>query len=140
MAVFGATEEAKIFSAQGLTLSIGGGGDLLAINAQIQFGRNPTPVPTLGKGLHWSLSQPSGTVSAGTVLGIGNPQSAFHIDKMCSTFAMTVSANPGQCPSGSRFTSVCKGCIATSLTISAQGDQGYATGQFGASFSSMDLS
>jgi len=103
-----------------------GGSTLLALNVQVNFQRTVELIPTLSKKRVISVGEGQGTFSAETVLSKeNNIEAGMHLfDSGCSPFSMTLTFDDESCSLNGK-TVTAHNCIASAVSIGAQGGRGY---------------
>lgn len=102
------------------------GTTLLALNVQLSYLRTVEIVPTLGEKRVLSIGEGQGTFTAETILAKGNDVlTAMHLnDDGCQPFNMTIEFKGATCDvSGKTVTA--HNCVASAVSITAQGGRGY---------------
>jgi len=117
-----------------------GGTTLIALNVQIQYSRPVEVVPTLGEKRVLSVGEGQGTFSAETVLAKGNDvATAMHLnDDGCSPFSMSLTLQGGTCDASGK-TVTAHNCVASAITVSAQGGRGMIAQGVQVTFTAMSI-
>ena len=114
---------------------------LVALDVQIQFQRTVEIVPTIGKQKVLSIGEPQGTFSANTILAKNND--AFKAFKLsgddCKPFDMKIEVNDNACDLNGK-TVTAKNCVASAITIGAQGGRGYIAQGVQVAFTALEIS
>ena len=102
------------------------GKTLIALDVTVTYQRAVEIVPTLGSKRVLSIGEGQGEFTANTVLAKGNDVlSAMHLnDDGCKPFNMTISFEDSACDANG-ITVTAHNCVASAVSITAQGGRGY---------------
>ena len=117
-----------------------GGATLLALNVQLNFQRSVELIPTLSKKRVMSVGEGQGSFSAETVLSKeNNIESAFRLNEDgCSPFAITITFKDSSCSENGK-TVTAHNCVASAISIGAQGGRGYIAEGLQATFTGLTV-
>ena len=138
--VFGNGTEKPIVLRAGKAIVKCGGTTLIALNVQLQYQRPVEVVPTLGEKRVISVGEGTGTFSAESVLAKGNDVTgALHLnDDGCSPFSMSIEMQGSTCDAAGK-TITAHNCIASAVSISAQGGRGLIAQGVQVTFTAMSM-
>lgn len=138
--VFGASEKAHVIKADKAIVKIGND-TALALGVTIQYQRPVQQVPVLAEDDVISIGKGSGTFTAETILMKG----AFDITgghlitgDGCKPDTITIKFTDGGCQNGTKPVT-CKNCIASAVSITAQGGRGYVAAGVTVTFTAMSF-
>lgn len=139
--VFGASEKAHVIKADKAIVKIGGQ-TALALGVTIQYQRPVQQVPVLAEEDVISVGKGSGTFTAETIL----MKNAFDITggalitgDGCKPDTISISFQDGSCESKTKPVT-CKNCIASAVSVTAQGGRGYVAAGVSVTFTAMSFS
>jgi hypothetical protein len=133
MAVFGDKSAAKYYSMQNAMVSIGGITGV-ALNVNIQYARPVSMIPTLTTDKHFSIGKASGSFTGTFVF----EQSVVgKLSEKCKVGSCYFYIG-GDCNNAQGSVS-CNGCVIQSVQIQADGQNGYATLNITAAFSTLNV-
>ena len=117
-----------------------GGTTLIALGVQISYQRTVEVLPTLGEKRVLSIGEGTGTFSAETVLAKGNDvMNAMHLgDDGCAPFSMSLTLQGGTCDASGK-TVTAHNCVASAVTVSAQGGRGMIAQGVQVTFTAMTI-
>lgn len=138
--VFGASEKAHVIKADKAIVKIGRE-TALALGVTIQYQRPVQQVPVLAEDDVLSIGKASGTFTAETIL----MKNAFDITggalitgDGCKPDTITINFQDGACESKTKSVT-CKNCIASAVTVNAQGGRGYVAAGVSVTFTAMSF-
>ena len=138
--VFGASEKAHVIKADKAIVKIGEQ-TALALGVTVQYQRPVQQVPVLAEEDVISVGKGSGTLTAETIL----MKDAFDITggalitgDGCSPDTVTLSFQDGGCESKTKPVT-CKNCIASAVSVTAQGGRGYVAAGVTITFTAMSF-
>ena len=141
--VFNASDNVKVIKADKAIVTVGKQ-NMLALGVTIQYGRPVQQVPVLGDADVLSIGKPSGTISIESLLISGqdyditnNPilqGDGCEPQQLDITFGKT----EGACAQLNKEVH-CAGCIASAVTVAAQGGRGYIASGVQITFTSMSF-
>lgn len=139
--VFGASEKAHVIKADKAIVKIGSQ-TALALGVTIQYQRPVQQVPVLAEEDVISVGKGSGTFTAETIL----MKNAFDITggalitgDGCKPDTISISFQDGNCESKTKPIT-CKNCIASAVSVTAQGGRGYVAAGVSVTFTAMSFS
>lgn len=137
--VFGTSKNAVVVKA-GRAKVTTDNGVLMALGVQLQYGRQVEIVPTLGDRRMISVGEGQGTISINTVLCKDvDAINAFGLgDSGCKDFTMSLTFKDGTCGMSGR-TVRASHCIASAVSIDAQGGRGYIANGVQISFTALEI-
>lgn len=116
------------------------GATFIALNVTVQYGREVQMLPSIGKQKIISVGEAQGTFSAETVLAKG--ANSFEAMGMtgsgCSPFSMTITFNDAACDANGMSVTA-HNCIASAVTITAQGGRGFIANGCQATFTALSV-
>ena len=138
--VFGNGTDKPIVLRAGKAIVKCGATTLIALDVSISFQRSIEVVPTLGKKRVLSVGEGSGTFTANSVLAKGNDvTTALHLDDDgCSPFSMSVTLDGSTCDAAGK-TITAHNCLASTVSISAQGGRGMIAQGVQVTFTAMSI-
>ena len=138
--VFGASEKAHVIKVDKAIVKIGTT-TAIALGVTIQYQRSVQQLPVLSEEDVLSIGKASGTFSAETVLRKGSADvtaNALISGDGCKPETVTVTFRDGGCESQNKPIT-CKNCIASALSVTAQGGRGYVAAGVQIAFTAMSL-
>ena len=138
--VFGASEKAHVIKSDKATVKIGST-TALALGVTIQYQRNVENVPVLSEDNVLAIGRPSGQFTAQTILmkNAGDITANKLVSgDGCEPDTITITFQDGGCESQNKSIE-CKRCIASALSVEAQGGRGYIVGGLTVLFTAMEL-
>lgn len=138
--VFGASEKAHVIKADKAIVKIGGE-TALALGVTIQYQRPVQQVPVLAEDDVLSIGKASGTFTAETILmknGFDITGGALISGDGCKPDTITVEFQDGACESQTKSVT-CKNCIASTVSVTARGGQGYVAAGVTITFTAMSF-
>lgn len=138
--IFGASADKPVIVKAGKAIVTVGNKEMLALDVTVQFQRPVEIVPTLSKKRVLSLGIPQGTFTCSTIIAKGtDPVTAFKLDgDGCDPFNMTIKFNDGACDMNGKSIQ-CKQCVASAVSVQAQGARGYIASGVNVTFIGMDM-
>lgn len=138
--VFGTDTGKPIVVRAGKAIVTVNGQTMIALGVQVQFQRQVELLPTIGKKRVLSIGEGTGTFSADTILSKeNNIESAFRLnDDGCSPFAITITFKDSSCSENGK-TVTAHNCVASAITIGAQGGRGYIAEGLQATFTGLTV-
>lgn len=143
MAIFGATapKKSRVFQSGSATATIQ---DVPAIllGVNVQVNRQMSPVPTLTDGVLWAAQPVQGTLTANSIL-VGN-ESMGLIKKLaendlCNPVTITVNMGASACDNSNVKLTISDG-YCSSVSFTANGNQGYVGNDFTVQFTMCEIS
>lgn len=143
--VFNAKSDASggIFSAGDAIISFGGSDMAIITDVQISVSRNLTPLPTLNKGLFYTSQYAQGTLSCGCIITkSSNIVKAFKMQgtESCDPLSFNVAFGANGCKTGGEVNISIVDGYADSISFTANGQQGYISGNVVVRFSQCQIS
>lgn len=138
--VFGTDTGKPIVVRAGKAIVTVNGQTMIALGVQVQFQRTVELLPTIGKKRVLSIGEGTGTFSADTILSKeNNIESAFRLnDDGCSPFAITITFKDSSCSENGK-TITAHNCVASAISIGAQGGRGYIAEGLQATFTGLTV-
>ena len=138
--VFGADTSKPLIVKAGKAVVTVNNVTLLALDTQLAYQRTVEILPTLGKKRLMSVGEGQGTFTANTVLAKGqNVLSAFKLSgDDCTPFDMRIEVKDAACDLNGK-TVVAKNCVASAVSITAQGGRGYIAQGVQVTFTALEL-
>lgn len=138
--VFGTDTGKPIVVRAGKAIVTVNGHTMIALGVQVQFQRTVELLPTIGKKRVLSIGEGTGTFSADTILSKeNNIESAFRLNEDgCSPFAITITFKDSSCSENGK-TVTAHNCVASAITIGAQGGRGYIAEGLQATFTGLTV-
>ena len=123
--VFGNGTDKPIVVRAGKAIVKCGGTTLIALGVELTYQRSVEIVPTLGKKRVLSIGEGTGQFTAQSILAKGNDVTgALHLnDDGCAPFSMSIDMQGATCDVAGK-TITAHNCVASAVTISAQGGRG----------------
>lgn len=139
--IFGASTEPPVIVKAGKAIVEVNDKEMLALDVTVQFQRPTEIVPTLSKKRVLSLGIPQGTFTCSTIIANGDadPVAAFKLgDDGCEPFNMTIKFQDGACAMNGKSIQ-CQQCVASAVSVQAQGARGYIASGINVTFIGMDM-
>lgn len=138
--VFGADTGKPIVVRAGKAIVAVNGQTMIALGVQVSFGREVQHLPTIGKKRVLSIGEGTGTFTASTILSKeNNIESAFRLNEDgCVPFAITITFKDSSCSENGK-TVTAHNCVASAITVGAQGGRGYIAEDLTATFTSLTV-
>lgn len=138
--VFGTDTGKPIVVRAGKAIVTVNGQTMIALGVQVQFQRQVELLPTIGKKRVLSIGEGTGSFSADTILSKeNNIESAFRLnDDGCSPFAITITFKDSSCSENGK-TITAHNCVASAISIGAQGGRGYIAEGLQATFTGLTV-
>lgn len=138
--VFGTDTGKPIVVRAGKAIVTVNGQTMIALGVQVQFQRQVELLPTIGKKRVLSIGEGTGTFSADTILSKeNNIESAFRLNEDgCSPFAITITFKDSSCSENGK-TVTAHNCVASAISIGAQGGRGYIAEGLQATFTGLTV-
>lgn len=139
--VFGTKyQEPKVISADSATLVVGGAVGY-ATGVTINFGRTVSPIATLGKGTHYAVGTPGGTITIDTIVtddkGFAD---ALGMGEKCKLADHVVVTLGSGCGNNNEVTYTLKGVLCSTMTVTARAGTGYVAEGVSGNFVAMEKS
>lgn len=138
--MFGAnTSNAKVVRAGNAYITVGGA-TMYAIGVQIQFQRTAQILPTLSKDRIIAIGEPQGTLTIDSLVMSDSrlPSQITSGDCKLDSITVTYSAAGNNCQQGTK-TVTCKNGVASAVSLTGNGSQGYIAQGFTFTFTDMQL-
>lgn len=138
--VFGTDTGKPIVVRAGKAIVTVNGQTMIALGVQVQFQRQVELLPTIGKKRVLSIGEGTGSFSADTILSKeNNIESAFRLnDDGCSPFPITITFKDSSCSENGK-TVTAHNCVASAISIGAQGGRGYIAEGLQATFTGLTV-
>ncbi len=118
------------------TISVGGA-DAIVLNLEVQFGRQIENVPAIGQNKVFSIGEPQGTLTIGSVYSNADILGSW--SDPCAMDDIVISFGSEACEGMLYKTITCKNCMLQSAGAQAQGGRGYVAENLSFVFQALDM-